>query len=931
MSAFSFFSSNDRPHKTPRGRRRKNSSLRVEALEDRSLPSGITISGFVYNDANNNGIFDTGEAAIANNPIELHNSQGTVIASATTDANGFYQFNSDSSISQTPRSITKSITFGPTQTDFNLQAMLDQFDPSLGTLQEVDITHGGSITSDIKAENTSTQSGSNINGTVSGNLTLQGPGVNDKLTISQYAGTFNAQSFDGNLDFTGASGSDFGQKTANGSDNVVLTGNAITPYIGSGQVQMHETAVATSTAAGGGNVVVNAQSTGQANVTVTYKYIPNNSIQPGNYTIVEKQEPPGYFPGKNSSNGVVLNTPPGVEVIPVTITTGSSTNNDFGKLKASSLSGTVYYDANDNGSFDSGDQGLSGVTVKLSGTANDGTAVNQTTTTDGSGNYNFGSLKQGNYTVTETPPAGYLDGTITAGSVGGTVGTHTIGSIALPPNTDATNYNFGELKGGSLAGFVYLDANDNGVMDTGDTGIAHVTLTLSGTDDHSNPVSATASTDATGAYTFNNLRPGNYTITETSPSGYIDATDNAGNLGGTVGHDVISAIQVGMGQAGTQYNFGEKLPPTSDLGIVKTASAPIAGFGQQLTYTLAVTNYGPQTAQNVVVTDTLPASETYVSSTGNGWTVSDTGSTVTATMPSLAVGATANITLVVTVPSYNTTLTNIAKVTSDTPDKNPNNNQSRVITKVQGPTPTPQGGPPFVIQGLNISKNQLMNDSGLQFIDPHVLGQMALVEGIYQTLTGSSASTSTAVTSIEALLHGNTTAQAIVSAAWNSPAHWNLEATQLYQQYLGRNPTQAEKAAVVQALHGGASLQSQAAAILTSPGYQALHPSSDQLAFSLYQDITGTAPDGPTQQSLAQSMGTQTLNDFVASIQGSTGAINRTINQVFLSTVRRAATAADLALYAPQLQAGTLSADQLAQKLLASHEFFQLAYNSIKR
>jgi uncharacterized repeat protein (TIGR01451 family) len=930
MSAFSFFSSNDRPHKTPRGSRRKNSSLRVEALEDRSLPSGITISGYVYADANNNGIFDTGETPIANNPIELHNSQGAVIGSTTTDSTGFYQFNSDNSINQTPLTITKTVNFGPTQTDFNLQGLLDQFDPSLGTLQEVDITHAGSITSDIKAENTSTQSASIINGTVSGNLTLQGPGVNDKLTISQYAGTFNAQSFDGNLDFQGASGSDFGQKTANGSDNVVLTGNDLTPYVGTGQVQLHETAVATSSATGGGNVVVNAQSTGQATATVTYKYIPNNSIQPGNYTIVEKQEPAGYFPGKNSSNGVVLNTPPGVEVIPVTITTGSSTNNDFGKLRASSLSGTVYYDANDNGSFDSGDQGLSGVTVKLSGTASDGTTVNQTTTTDSGGNYTFATLKQGNYTVTETPPSGYLDGTITAGSVGGAVGTHTIGSIALPPNTDATNYNFGELKGGSLSGFVYLDANVNGVMDTGDTGIAHVTLTLTGTDDHNNPVSATTTTDSTGAYTFSTLRPGNYTITETPPSGYIDATDNVGSLGGTVGQDVISQIQVGMGQAGTQYNFGEKLPPTSDLGIVKTASAPIAGFGQQLTYTLAVTNYGPMTAQNVVVTDTLPAGETYISGSGDGWTVTNTGNSVTATMPTLAVGATTDITLVVTVPSSNTTLTNVAKVTSDTPDKNPNNNTSRVTTRVQGSTPTPQGGPPLIIQGLNISKNQLMNDSGLQFIDPHVLSQMALVEGVYTTLTGNAATTSTAVTSILGLLHGSISAQDVVSAAWNSPGHWKLEATQLYQQYLGRNPTPSEAAAVVQALQGGASLQSQAAALLTSPAYQALHPASDQLAYSLFTDITGSTPDGPTQQNLLQSMGTQTLNDFVASLQNSSAAIDRVINQTFLNTVRRNATPADLALYAPQLQAGTLTADQLAQKLLTSHEFYQLAYNSLR-
>ena len=101
---------------------------------------------------------------------------------------------------------------------------------------------------------------------------------------------------------------------------------------------------------------------------------------------------------------------------------------------------------------------------------------------------------------------------MTPGSVGGTAGTEKISDVQLPPNTDATNYNFGELKGGSLAGFVYLDANDNGIMDTGDTGIGSVGLTLSGTDDHGNAVSQQATTDSTGAYAFNGLRPGNYTF-----------------------------------------------------------------------------------------------------------------------------------------------------------------------------------------------------------------------------------------------------------------------------------------------------------------------------------------------------------------------------------------------------------------------------------
>src|SRR5205823_6131423 len=164
------------------------------------------------------------------------------------------------------------------------------------------------------------------------------------------------------------------EKTADGSNHLVLTGTALTPYIGTGQVQVSENGVATSTAAGGGNVVVNVRSTGQATMTVVYKYVPNNSIQPGNYTIVETQEPTG-------------------------------------------------------------------------------TAVSLVQTTGADGSYKFDGLRQGAYTVTELPPAGYIDGKVGAGSAGGTVGAEQVGSINLQPSTDATDYDFGHLNGGSLAGF----------------------------------------------------------------------------------------------------------------------------------------------------------------------------------------------------------------------------------------------------------------------------------------------------------------------------------------------------------------------------------------------------------------------------------------------------------------------------------------------
>src|SRR5207248_98810 len=60
--------------------------LGVEVLEDRLSPSTTSISGFVFADANNNGLYDAGETPIANAPVELRDAASHVLGSTTTDA-----------------------------------------------------------------------------------------------------------------------------------------------------------------------------------------------------------------------------------------------------------------------------------------------------------------------------------------------------------------------------------------------------------------------------------------------------------------------------------------------------------------------------------------------------------------------------------------------------------------------------------------------------------------------------------------------------------------------------------------------------------------------------------------------------------------------------------------------------------------------------
>ncbi|HBV64089.1 MAG TPA: hypothetical protein DEF45_13830, partial [Rhodopirellula sp.] len=54
----------------------------------------------------------------------------------------------------------------------------------------------------------------------------------------------------------------------------------------------------------------------------------------------------------------------------------------------------------------------------------------------------------------------------------------------------------------------------------------------------------------------------------------------------------------------------------ADLGVSKAVSSTASQVGGALTYTIDVTNSGPSSASNVVVTDTLPVGVTFVSGTG---------------------------------------------------------------------------------------------------------------------------------------------------------------------------------------------------------------------------------------------------------------------------------------------------------------------------
>src|SRR5262249_14197903 len=175
-------------------------------------------------------------------------------------------------------------------------------------------------------------------------------------------------------------------------------------------------------------------------------------------------------------------------------------------------------------------------------------------------------LDAGNYTIVQvTQPAGYADG---KESRGGVVLNNPSGTDTIPvtlASADLTHNDFGELRPAGLSGYVYVDANNNGVKDGSESGISGTQVTLSGTDDLG-PVSRTATTDSSGFYQFTNLRPGTYSINETQPSNYLDGKDTIGSQGGTAGNDQLSSIALASNVQGINNNFGE-LQPASLSGF----------------------------------------------------------------------------------------------------------------------------------------------------------------------------------------------------------------------------------------------------------------------------------------------------------------------------------------------------------------------------
>jgi uncharacterized repeat protein (TIGR01451 family) len=209
------------------------------------------------------------------------------------------------------------------------------------------------------------------------------------------------------------------------------------------------------------------------------------------------------------------------------------------------------------------------------------------------------------------------------------------------------------------------------------------TTTLSiGTDQGTHDVAQKTVTanDTTGAQS---VVPGMYFVSETDVSGF---TSSLSCVNAAANNEPAQVFAGG----GVSVNGGDQIvctftnsknppppPPPStpitDLSITKTGSPNPVTTGNQITWTMVVTNNGPTADTGVSLSDPLPAGTTFVSVSTTQGTCGATSTTIMCSIGDMAVGAQVTVTLVTTAQVAGT-ITNTGTVAGNLPETTLANN-----------------------------------------------------------------------------------------------------------------------------------------------------------------------------------------------------------------------------------------------------------------
>jgi uncharacterized repeat protein (TIGR01451 family) len=138
--------------------------------------------------------------------------------------------------------------------------------------------------------------------------------------------------------------------------------------------------------------------------------------------------------------------------------------------------------------------------------------------------------------------------------------------------------------------------------------------------------------------------------------------------------------------------------PVADLALAMTASPNPVQISGTVTYAFDITNLGPSTAPDVVLTDTLSGQESFVSASATAGSCTGTWA-IACNLGALSSGQRVTVTVRTTairIPDMARTFDNTAVVTTAALDPNPANNSAGVVMNVNAP-PVANAGPDQVV------------------------------------------------------------------------------------------------------------------------------------------------------------------------------------------------------------------------------------------
>jgi len=411
-------------------------------------------------------------------------------------------------------------------------------------------------------------------------------------------------------------------------------------------------------------------------------------------------------------------------------TPGNLTVGTGGQLLTFNL-GTVTNSDTDSGVAETIVVDIRAVVLNLTGNTSGTTLVNQAQATWNAGANQTAVVTAETVTVIE--PDMEVEKTVSVGGGGGNVGDTVTYTIvirqAAGSETDAFNVTLADTIPAQIGSPTIASVVDtSGLVTASAFGIASNVLSTTGTGFSfakipGRTITLTVTGTLTGisaAQTITNTAAIQWTSLDGSPG--LISTFNANSYERT-GSGSTTLGQVNDYAASDAAAFTTR---SADLAVAKTVSNATPNVGDTITFTITVTNNGPDGATGVELTDTFPTAELLILSAtpSQGSFTSGTGVWV---VGSLASGASATLEISARVLAPTTagaapsTQTNVAQITkANEPDPNPNNNRAEVsetpqyadlvVTKtVNNPTPNVNAAVQFTITVQNLGADSATN------------------------------------------------------------------------------------------------------------------------------------------------------------------------------------------------------------------------------